>query len=826
MSIFDFINKRPVPEPAPAPALAMADKRASSLLGDSMPGYQELFEEDSITPRKIQSAMRDYRVEGRLQGLSNLFQLFLDSDDNLQSAVDVRKEALKSAIWSFGEEMPEQKAAFFDQLLQDQLPGWVDVFIEGKLQGYHFYQIIWEQCADGMYVPSKLIAYQNLDLRIRNRQLELYEKDKPVKLPEYKFVVKLYQRPIIHSIMRYYVFFSFALNNWSQFVETYGKPPRIGKYDPMATSTELNVLKAAVKALGTDQAAVISKNTEIEFKDFSGKYSSQSLYKTLCDFVGDKVTRRVLGQTLSTGTGDVGSYALGQVHNLVREDIMQGDLHDLKEFIDSILDYVDQVNWGGEGVNLWLELPKQVNLPERILIDEKLHQMGLPMSRDHFYDTYAVDRPRDDQELMPEPVSPFGPPAAQSEGLSTNYTNMSDGKRRIPGQARNDAAGVDAGAAEEGAGVDAHASLDSSLSDDDKSLAKLQREIRGLKSIEELREYNPRWFVREFGGKLAADAVSSYIQGRKAGKQRRARHSGLPEITWEWDSTSVVSAGRFRNQAYIISGVRTKAALRLLLAEAEAVVDSGGSFAEFIKRASLLGFTPENPAHWKTEFETAKVAAKAAGQWQEYEADADLFPYLRYVTMEDNLVRVEHRPLHGVIAEVGSAFWNMNYPPNGWNCRCYAEQLTRSEAEALPEYGKPAPGYMPPDGFRRNVGRDGRLPGDADRHFDEYRDGPDQELFSTEAGQARSGRIRLTEAGEKYMRDASGYPVIMDEHEEHRDVLAHPNEIWQGHGVTRYIRLSGDRVTVLSAEAGRVTEVQTIARDEYCDQGREGFQEL
>jgi SPP1 gp7 family putative phage head morphogenesis protein len=289
-----------------------------------------------------------------------------------------------------------------------------------------------------------------------------------------------------------------------------------------------------------------------------------------------------------------------------------------------------------------------------------------------------------------------------------------------------------------------------------------------------------------------------------------------------------VAAGKFRNQAYIVSGVRTKSALKNLLAEAEAVVDSGGSFTDFMKAAELKGFSPENPMHWLTEFETAKVAAKAAGQWQEFEADADLFPYLQYLTLQDNLVRDEHIPLHGTIAELGSAFWMENYPPNGWNCRCYAEQLTRAEAEGLPGFGKEAPSYVPPEGFRKNVGIDGKLPGDAEAGYGDYADGPDKDLFTTESGPAvpGMGRIRLTEGNDEYVRDANGYPVLMDGFQEHCQVLTQPNEIWQAKGVTRYIRASGDQVQVLSAEAGKATELQTIWKDEYKDQGREGFQEL
>lgn len=781
---------------------AQKDSRPGNIMRDSMPGYAELFEEDTITPLKIKNALNAYRSEGKLQGLGNLFQLFLDVDDNLQSAVDVRREALKRALWSFGEEMPEPQAEFFDQLLRDRLAQWVDIFIEGKLMGYHFYQIMWEQREDGLYIPAELVGYQNLDLRKENRELVLYEQDKPRVLPEFKFIRKLYKRPIIHSIIRYYVFYSFALNNWSQFVETYGKPLRLGKYDPMTTSQELGVLRMAVKALGSDQAAIISQNTDIEFKDFANKATNSDLHKVLCDFVEAKVTRRVLGQTLTTGTDSVGSYAMAKVHNLVREDIQQGDLQDLKEFVDSILDMVDRVNWGGEGINLSLELPKQVDLQQRIAIDQQLHAMGLPMSQDYYYDTYGVDRPRKDQELMPEPKTGFPP---MSEVEPGGVAALEPAEASAP---------TDAGSTMEALKVEER---------DVKSLARLQRQVRACKNLEELRAFEAREFIREFGRELTETAAEAYIKGRKGVKHSRKAQSTI-KIKWDWDTRSIIAVNQFRNSSYIVSGVRTRAALSVLLELAEAVVDDGGSFADFMARAEVAGFTPKNPHHWLTEFETAKVATRAAGQWHEFQETADLFPYLQYLTMGDDLVRDEHRVLHGVIAEVGDEFWQFNYPPNGWNCRCYAEQLTRSEAEGSPGFTRDKPGYVPPEGFRRNVGEDGQLPGGAEERYDEFSQGPERDLFSFQPGEGKLIKMQA-EDGVAAQIDVMGYPVMMGEFAEYAETVSAPSEIWQGKGVTHYIRRDGEKVTWLQAKAGRVESAKLIWKDEYHNEGREGFQE-
>jgi SPP1 gp7 family putative phage head morphogenesis protein len=780
-------------------AIALAankpDTKARKLLDDAMPKYTQLFQETSLSPTLISTALDDYRINGNLQGLSNLFHLFLDADDTLQSAIDVRKEALKQCLWSFGAEMSEQRQKFYDDLVGEQLPDWIDAFIEGKLMGYQFYQILWE-LRDGLYVPSELVSYQNLDLRIENRQLKLYENYKASELPDYKFVCYPHRRPKLHSIMKYYVFFAYAMNAWAQFAETYGKPQRIGRYDSMTSTTELEVLKSAVKALGADQAAIISKNTEIEFNDLAGgKYSSQSLYKTLCEFVSEKVTKRILGQNLTTGSATVGSYALGQVHNMVRGDIMQADISDLREFVNTILDWVDELNFGAPGVAAWFELPKPVDLPERIMIDEKLVGLGIEISKDHFYDTYGVDRPEKGQEVVELPAPYTPPPMSETSTHDTDLHELHE--ERIE------------------------------LAESDQSMAKLQRELRALGSIEELREYNPRWFTAEFGDQLAIAAVESYIAARKAA---RAKNTNLPDFTWEWDSTSVIAAGAFRNQAYIISGVRTKSALADLLALAEEAVDAGLSFSEFMSTAALEGFSPENPAHWKTEFETAKVSAAAAGQWHEFTADQDLFPYLKYVTQRDDLVRDEHRALDGVTAPVGDGFWQVNYPPNGWNCRCQVEQLTAGEAAGEARYGQEPPDYTPDEGFRHNVGAANRLPGGAETDYNNYADGPERELFSGEAGatvpQARPGKVHvLDDSGQGYILDAKGYPVQLGEHDSARPILLLPDEIWQGEGATNYIGSDADLVKVVTVKAGAVAQVESFWKDEYADQGRSGFQE-
>ena len=58
-----------------------------------------------------------------------------------------------------------------------------------------------------------------------------------------------------------------------------------------------------------------------------------------------------------------------------------------------------------------------------------------------------------------------------------------------------------------------------------------------------------------------------------------------------------------------------------------------------------------------------------------------LSEYIRYVAILDNRTRHTHAQMHGKIAHRKDKFWEKNYPPNGWNCRCAVEFISKDEMD-------------------------------------------------------------------------------------------------------------------------------------------------
>lgn len=136
------------------------------------------------------------------------------------------------------------------------------------------------------------------------------------------------------------------------------------------------------------------------------------------------------------------------------------------------------------------------------------------------------------------------------------------------------------------------------------------------------------------------------------------------------------------------------------------------SRADWEKEALRL-MKRHNGLYLRAEVQAATAAAQAAESWQHFERRKYLYPNLRYETAGDERVRQSHRSLDGVVRRVDDPFWDVYYPPNGWNCRCKVIQTD----EAVTEGG--AVDFDPPRGFRGNVGKTGRLFGEDHPYFDQ-----------------------------------------------------------------------------------------------------------
>ena len=166
-----------------------------------------------------------------------------------------------------------------------------------------------------------------------------------------------------------------------------------------------------------------------------------------------------------------------------------------------------------------------------------------------------------------------------------------------------------------------------------------------------------------------------------------------------------------RNNIYTFSGAKNWQQVNLM---SEFLLDADGNKRSFkqYKDFARQTFGTFNVNYLRTEINHAKGSAQMAEKWQQIDEEADIFPFLRYVTAGDERVRPAHQALNGVIKRVDSDFWKENSPLNGWNCRCSLQQVEEAietpDAEIKEKVDEltDGAGLQTPDYMKNNPGRE------------------------------------------------------------------------------------------------------------------------
>lgn len=86
-----------------------------------------------------------------------------------------------------------------------------------------------------------------------------------------------------------------------------------------------------------------------------------------------------------------------------------------------------------------------------------------------------------------------------------------------------------------------------------------------------------------------------------------------------------------------------------------------------------------NHARLQLIFDTNVRQAAAAGQWQRMLRNQRTHPFARYVAMDDDRTRPQHRAWHNVTLPLDDPWWSTHRPPNGYRCRCRMIGVTQRE---------------------------------------------------------------------------------------------------------------------------------------------------
>ena len=387
-----------------------------------------------LTPQKLTMLFKQ-ADGGDIYRQAELFEEMEEKDTHLFSQLQTRKNAvlgLKYEALPYSDVAEDKKIADFVNDVISGLNDFDDILLDlldavGK--GYSMSEIIWtvdnrKAVIDGLrWVHAKKAIFYDIGASSWEKSYEMprvMTEQEPVKgevMPPFKLVYHRYKARsgydtragILRVCAWMYLFKNYAIKDWVAFAEVFGMPLRLGRYDSGASPDDKDALITAISSLGTDAAGIISKNTEIEFVE-TAKTVRGNLYEELANFCNKEISKAILGQTLTTQEGKSGSYSLGQVHDLVRHDLIKADCEALAKTLRfQVIRPLVGYNFGWDKplpkFKFIFEPPEDLKALSDVYIN--LSEINFPLTVEHVSERFKVPAPQKGETVLEAKTSPM-----------------------------------------------------------------------------------------------------------------------------------------------------------------------------------------------------------------------------------------------------------------------------------------------------------------------------------------------------------------------------------------------------------------------------------
>ncbi len=346
-----------------------------------------------LTPSFVKMIMADPSNYNK----QSLIDKLIETDTDYTAKMIERNSIFRKAEWSL-ESCGNKK---IDDFIKDELWRILDNNIfqqihEAIYRRFSVIEINWKK--DNQVKIESLIPHHQRSFDYEDGELKLYDKsqNKLFPIPDNKIIycespLKTKNLPLSISeqlamiiCIKYYALFK----NWPKFNENYAMPPAVGKTNTN-NEPEKKALREGLESLGSFAYALISNESSIEFLEL--KYSSPETFEKIIKQANETIAKAVLAQTLTTQSDGKGSYALGEIHSDVRDDVFTESL-DLvcdavnKYLVKPLVDF----NFTSENYPVFkLMLPESFN--KKMVRDKSLTTLGVRFNKDYFVENYGLN---------------------------------------------------------------------------------------------------------------------------------------------------------------------------------------------------------------------------------------------------------------------------------------------------------------------------------------------------------------------------------------------------------------------------------------------------
>ena len=367
------------------------------------------------------------------RSIYELYDEMEDKDAHLFSVLQTRKNgvlAQERKISAASDNSTDLKIARFVEDTINAIPN-IDLVLYNLLdaiaKGFSIAEVMWRLDPDGKVRIARILSRpQSRFLFDTGGALRLLDPLSPLsrssaraargdmwgsRMPERKFLVfsfnalngNSYGKPLCAKAYWYYWFKKNNLKFWVIFNEKFGSPTVVGKYRPGTSKEERDTLLDVIESFQNDTGVTIPENMTIELLE-AKRSGTINTYRDLADWCNDEISKIVLGETLTANEGRrSGSYALGKIHENVRNEYIESDAKALMNVINGqLVKWLVEFNFVDNVVSPRFEIDtsKDEELDKQVEIDARLIALGVPLPLQYFYERYKRPAPLPDERAL------------------------------------------------------------------------------------------------------------------------------------------------------------------------------------------------------------------------------------------------------------------------------------------------------------------------------------------------------------------------------------------------------------------------------------------
>ncbi|EXB32244.1 DUF935 family protein [Acinetobacter sp. 1461402] len=358
-------------------------------------------------------------------------------DDEIGQAAETRLDALLGAPYRLEpNDTPEA------ELLTQELNEW---FVElatcahnALFFGYSVQEAIYEQKDTHIglqWIGEKPMEWfePKSDGRLIYRAESGYEGevDQTVKFfltrrkPSYK---QPYGKALLASLYWLFFFKQNGFKFWAKFLERFGTPILLGKVKD-GDDEDIQAMNNALLSAHAQSVVSIDAEDDVEVLGVA-QGTAGSSFETFNTEIKRQIQKLILGQTLTSGTDNSGSRALGQIHENVRKDKLKSDIRMITPTIQAVINALCELNqWSKHKIIIGDEKSLETDKAER---DVKLKNAGANLTPQYFQREYGLQDGdiAEVQEQTPKTFSAIRKRAfsfkADVQGIDQNQQEVDD----------------------------------------------------------------------------------------------------------------------------------------------------------------------------------------------------------------------------------------------------------------------------------------------------------------------------------------------------------------------------------------------------------------